>query len=474
MTNTNRRRLWRGSSVRLLASCITTIAIASSAIAGVTDAVKAATLPNGLRVLVLENHKAPVATFNVFYKVGSRNEQFGKTGISHLCEHLMFRGTKKLGPEEFSNIIQENGGMDNAFTSADYTDYFEVINRAHLEVPISLEADRMANFAPQGFDSEKSVVIEERRLRTEDNPQDALNEVAQAQAFVEHPYHWPVIGWMQDLKRLTLDDAVAYHAMYYSPQNAVIVAVGDFDADKVLKQISESFGPILNGPKPLPVAEVEPPQAGARHLTLEHPADLPAFSQSFHTPNYKSPDSYALEVAAVMLAGGKSARLYQKLVVEKRMVVDVDAGYDRESFDPGLFTIAAQMRPGIKADDVLDEVDQELKQLRDKPAGGEELQKAKTQEQAAFVFGQDSIFRQAMELGTYEMLGGYKMYDDYLGGINRVTADDVKRVARHYLVASNGTVGVLIPTGLLNRPGGAGGLSIGAVRHALATREVAW
>jgi zinc protease len=458
----NLRRSSLTSSILLLAAWLSSAA--PRACAGVTDAVKAVTLPNGLRVLVLENHKAPVATFNVFYKVGSRNEQFGRTGLSHLCEHLMFRGTKKLGPEEFSNIIQANGGMDNAFTTADYTNYFVVINRAHLDVPISLEADRMANFAPQGFDSEKAVVIEERRLRTEDNPQDALNEISQAQAFIEHPYHWPVIGWMQDLKRLTLEDAIAYRAMYYSPQNAVIVAVGDFDGDKVLKQIGESFSPVLNGPKPLPVPQVEPPQAGERRVMLQHPADLPALSQSFHTPNFTSPDSFALEIAAVMLAGGKSARLYQKLVVEKRMVVDVGAGYDRQSFDPGLFTIAAQMRPGVKADDVLEELDHELSRLREKPASSDELQKAKNQEQAGFVFGQDSILRQAMELGVYELLGSYKMYDDYLVGINRVTMDDVRRVARQYLVASNCTVGVLVPTGLLNRPG-AGNASGGVIRH---------
>src|SRR6202789_3102214 len=174
------------------------LAGAPPARAGIADAVKAQTLPNGLRVLVLENHKAPVSALNVFYRVGSRNEQFGKTGISHLCEHLMFRGTKKLAPEEFSNIIQENGGDDNAFTSTDFTDYFEIINRDHLNVPISLEADRMENFAPKGFDSEKAVVMEERRLRTEDSPEDALEEQMMAAAFVAHPYHWPVIGWVHE------------------------------------------------------------------------------------------------------------------------------------------------------------------------------------------------------------------------------------------------------------------------------------
>jgi len=182
---------------RILLACLLAALVpvlSRAGFAGISDAVKFSTLPNGLQVLVLENHKAPVATFNVFYKVGSRNEQVGKTGLSHLLEHLMFRGTKKLKPEEFSNIIQENGGMDNAFTAADFTDYFEVINRDHLDVPISLEADRMANFEPKGFDSEKAVVMEERRLRTEDNPEDALGELTQAQAFVVHPYHWPVIG----------------------------------------------------------------------------------------------------------------------------------------------------------------------------------------------------------------------------------------------------------------------------------------
>src|SRR5882757_5461901 len=236
----NRRRCLRAT---VLAS-IVFLAASSAAYAGISDAVKAQTLPNGLKVLVLENHKAPVATFNVFYRVGSRNEQMGKTGLSHLLEHLMFRGTRKLKPEEFSNIIQQNGGMDNAFTTSDFTDYFEVINKDHIDVPISLEADRMANFDPKGFDSEKAVVLEERRLRTEDNPEDALDEVVRAQAFMAHPYHWPVIGWFHDVSGLTLADAMAYHEIYYSPQNAIIVAVGDFNAEQVLKQVSEAFGSI--------------------------------------------------------------------------------------------------------------------------------------------------------------------------------------------------------------------------------------
>jgi zinc protease len=466
------RRFSRPLGLTLAAIAISLLA-SSFAGAGMTDAVRTETLPNGLKVLVLENHKAPVATFNVFYKVGSRNERFGRTGLSHLCEHLMFRGTKKLKPEEFSNIIQENGGMDNAFTTADFTDYFEVINKNHLDVPISLEADRMANFDPKGFDSERAVVAEERRMRTDDNPEDALDEQVRAAAYVEHPYHWPVIGWMQDIQRLTLQDALTYHQIYYSPQNSIIVAVGDFKADQVLKQIAEAFGGIKNGPKPPPVQEVEPEQKGERHVELRHAANLPAFEAAYHVPNLKSPDAFALEIAAEVLADGKSSRLYKKLVVEKRMVVGIDAGYDMTSFDPGLFIVSAQMRPGVKTQDAQAEVDKELAALRDHPVGAEELQKAKNLEQAEFVFGQDSVFREAMMLGIYQLLGNYKDLDQYLAGIDKVTAADVQRVARKYLVDSNCTVGVLIPTGVLPPGAGGAGMSGGQVHHAQPIGEVA-
>jgi zinc protease len=454
----------RRRAARALAALLA-LAFATTARAGITDAVKSETLPNGLQVLVLENHKAPVATLNVFYRVGSRNEQVGKTGLSHLCEHLMFRGTKKLAPEEFSNIIQENGGDDNAFTTEDYTDYFEVINRDHIDVPIELEADRMANFEPKGFDSEKAVVMEERRLRTEDNPEDALSEMTQAAAYVEHPYHWPVIGWMHDVQGLTLEDALNYHRIHYSPQNTIVVAVGDFDAARVLALIRHAFGSIKNGPKPPPVDEVEPPQDGQRRVVLRHAANLPAFAMAFHVPNYRSSrDAYALEVAGEILADGKSSRLYKDLVIDKRMVVDVDVGYDMTSFDPGLLWVSAQMRPGVKTDDVVAEVDRQLATIRTQPVSAEELQKAKNLEEAGFVYGQDSVFREAMLLGLYQMLGSYKMVDQYLEGIDKVSAADVQHAAGQFLADPNRTLGVLVPTGVL--PHEAGGGSGGAVRHA--------
>jgi zinc protease len=461
-----KRSPFRRLALPFLLGALLSSAASSRARAGITDAVKTETLPNGLLVLVLENHKAPVATFNLFSKVGSRNESFGKTGISHLVEHLKFRGTKKYGPEEFSNIIQENGGMDNAFTGADFTDYFEVINRDHLDVPIGLEADRMANFAPKGFASELAVVEEERRMRTDDNPEDALSEATQAQAFVEHPYHWPVIGWMQDIQRLTLADALHYHSVYYSPQNAIAVAVGDFDADKVLKQIAESFGPIKNGAKPPPVLEVEPPQQGERKLVLRHAANLPAFAEVYHVPNYRigGADAFALEIASELLSDGKSSRLYREMVLDKRMVVEVEASYDMTSFDPGLFTLSAQMRPGVKPEDALAEADKTVEELKHAPVGAEELQKAKNLEQSTFVFAQDSIFEEALQLGVWQMLGDYHLMDRYLAEIDKVTAADVQRVVKKYLVADNRTLGVLVPTGILPHEEGGGGAG-GMVHH---------
>jgi zinc protease len=243
----------------------------------------------------------------------------------------------------------------------------------------------------------------------------------------------------------------------------LIVAVGDFDGDQVLKLISEAFAGIKNGPKPPPLTDLEPPQDGTRRVELKHAANLPAFEEAYHVPNIVNPaDAYALEVASEILSDGQSSRLYKKLVVEKQMVVDIGAGYDMTSFSPGLFVVSAQMRPGIKAADTQVEVEKELAAMRDAPVGAEELQKAKNLEQAQFVFGQDSVMREAEMLGIYEMLGDYRNVDKYLDGIDKVTAADVQRVAKTYLVATNMTEGVLVPTGIL--PHGSGGLSGGELR----------
>jgi zinc protease len=290
--------------------------------------------------------------------------------------------------------------------------------------------------------------------------------MAQAAAFVAHPYHWPVIGWMNEIQSITLQDALDYHAIYYSPQNAIIVAVGDFDGDRVIKQVTQAFGSIKNNAKPPPVKEIEPPQDGERRVVLRHAANLPAFNEAYHVANYRDAgDAFALEVASEILSDGKSSRLYKSLVVDKQSVVEVGAQYDMTSFDPDLFWIAAQVRPGIKNEDVMAEIDRQIAALRDTPVTAEELQRAKNLEQAGFVYGQDSIFREAELLGVYQMLGDYRSIDNYLAQIEKVTAADIQRVAKKYLVDSNRTVGVLVPTGVLRHEVAGGGAS-GAVHHA--------
>jgi zinc protease len=275
---------------------------------------------------------------------------------------------------------------------------------------------------------------------------------------------------MHDIEGLTLQDALAYHSIYYSPQNAIVVAVGDFDGNRVMKQIAEAFGGIRNGAKPPPIDEVEPPQDGERRVVVRHAANLPAIAAAWHAPNYRNAsDAYALEIAGEILGDGKSSRLYKDLVIEKQMVVNVSVDYEMTAFDPTLIWVSAQMRPGIKSDDVIAEVDRQLGQIRDQPVSAEELQKAKNQEEAGFVFGQDSVFEEASELGLYQMLGSYKMVDQYLPQIDKVSVADVQRVAKAYLVDTNRTLGVLVPTGVL--PHEAGGGIGGAVHHRMETAE---
>jgi zinc protease len=274
-----------------------------------------------------------------------------------------------------------------------------------------------------------------------------------------------VIGWMHDIEGLTESDALAYHAIYYSPQNATVVAVGDFNAETVMSEIREAFGGIKNVGHPLPVTEVEPPQDGERRVTVRHAANLPAVQIAYHVPNYQTAnDAFALEVAGEILGDGKSSRLYRDLVIDKRMVVSVGPDYEMTAFDPTLFQVAAEMRPGVKAEDVLTEIDSQIAALRDHPVTDTELNKAKNQEQAGFVYGQYSVFNEAMQLGLYQMLGSYKMLDQYIPKIQAVTANDIQRVAKKYLVVANRTVGILVPTGLLPHELGGGGIG-GTVHH---------
>jgi zinc protease len=405
------------------------------------------TLDNGLKVLLLEDHKSPAVTFQVWYRVGSRNEKDGKSGLSHFLEHMLFKGTQKIGPEEYSRIIAKNGGRSNAFTTSDVTVYFATMSRDKIGIEIDLEADRMANAAlgARYFEPEKKVIQEERRLRTEDQPVPALAEATGAVAYLIHPYRRPVIGWMQDIEGLSLEDLRQYYRLYYTPNNAFVVMTGDFSTDEIIPKIRAAFGHIPRGPEPPKLEVSEPAQRGERRVTLKKEAELPFILMYYHAPNLQSPDTYALDLLSVVLAGGRSSRLYHELVYEKRLASSVDADYSGVSIDPTVFSVMAQVMPGKEPAQVESEIDNLLDKVKAELVTERELEKAKNQIEAAFIFGRDSIFGQAMKIGYYEAAGDWRLMDKYLDGIRKVTREDVQRVAKAYLDRDRRTVGVLIP-----------------------------
>lgn len=411
------------------------------------DRVQEATLPNGLKVLMLEEHKAPVAVFQIWYRVGSRNEQLGKTGLSHLLEHLMFKGTKTVGPEEYSKIIQRNGGNDNAFTAEDATTYFATLASDRLAVVIDLESDRMQNltFDEAQFTPEHQVVMEERRLRTDNNPVAALFELISSTAYEAHPYGWPVIGFMNDLRQATRDDALAYYKTYYVPRNAFVVCVGDFSSADLLDKLTKAFSPVPSGDVPPRVRAIEPVQHGERRAVLRREAQLPFVAIAYHVPNLSDKDSAALEVLSAILAGGESARMHQHLVYEKRLARDVGANYDTPMIDPSLFMLYAQPLPGKAAGQLEKELLAEVESLQRAPVTDHELTKAKNGLEARFILGQDSMFYQGLLLGQYESSASWKDVDSYLPKVRAVTSEDVQRVAVLYFTASNRTVATLDP-----------------------------
>ncbi len=411
------------------------------------DRVSASRLSNGLKVLLLENHRAPVATFQVWYRVGSRNEPWGKSGLSHFLEHMMFKGTPRISAEQFTKAIDERGGHYNAFTTRDFTAYFETLRADQLPEMIDLEADRMHNLALReaDFQTERKVIMEERRLRTEDDPQAYLMEQMTAAAFQTQPYHWPIIGWPEDLARITLEDLKQYYRRYYVPSNAFIVVVGDFDTAPLLAKIKQAFGSIPAGPSPAQHRYADPAQTGERKVVVERPAQLHFLVQGYHVPNLREQDAYVLEVIDALLSEGKSSRLHDRLVRQEHLALSVSTRQPLLSHDPDLFQIYVEILPGKKVADVQRIVDDELTRLQTEPVTAHELQKAKNQLEADFVFAQDSLFAQAMWLGRFEIALDWKHIDDYIPAVRKVSAQDIQRVAKRYLIARNRTTGILVP-----------------------------
>ena len=414
---------------------------------GRTAAVTAATLDNGLRVLLLEDHRSPIVTVQMWYRVGSRNEARGATGIAHFLEHLMFRGTAKHGPGVFARLVERNGGQDNAFTSQDVTSYYVDIAADKLDLVLDLEADRMHNLLLDAkiIDSEREVVIEERRTRTEDDPGGALGEEVSAIAFRAHSYGQPIIGWMIDLKRITPDEIRAFYKTYYVPNNALLVIVGDFKAAEVMAKVKSAFGPIPRGATPPPVLAVEPPQNGERRVRVQRSAELPIVYIGYPVPNHTSADAPSLEVLSVVLAGGRTSRLYRDLVYERQLALEAGGDYSYFSLDPNLFWFYATPLPGQTAETLEKELLGAMARLAAEPVSDVELTRAKNQIESSFVFQDDSIHRRGSMLARFELIGDYTRKDRYLDLIRSVTAGDLQRVAGAYFQDEKKNVGILVP-----------------------------
>ncbi len=411
-------------------------------------AAKEYTLKNGLKVLIIEDHKAPLATFQIWYRVGSKDEPMGKTGISHLLEHMMFKGTPKYGSKQFSNIIQRNGGTDNAHTTKDYTMYHQTLSSDRIDLSIKLEADRMINLLlePKEVVAERNVVMEERRMRYEDNPQSSLYEEVIATAFKAHPYQWPVIGWMSDIVSVERKDLYRYYRTYYSPNNAFIVISGDVKAEDILSKVRKAFEHKRPSKRSfIKDRTEEPQQRGEKRVYLKREVELPYILMAYHVPSFPHEDSFALDVLSTILSGGKSSRLYKNIVYEKRLALNTFADYSGFYKDPFLFVFGGTAAPKKNIEDVEKAIYDEIEKVKKESPSEMEIQKAKNQIEATFVFAQDSTYSRAFYTGMFEMLGNWRLMDKYLEGVRKVKPEDVQAAAKKYLIDDNKTVGILVP-----------------------------
>jgi len=407
------------------------------------------TLDNGLKVILVEDHSAPVVSRWTFYRVGARDERPGITGISHYIEHMMFNGAEKYGPKEFDRVLEANGGYSNAYTSEDMTAYFEDVASDILELSFDLDSDRMRSLAfdPQMVESELGVVREERRLSVDNSIEGLMAEEFAALAYKAHPYQWGVLGWMSDLMSITREDAVQYWRSHYSPNNAVLIVVGDFDTKAALALVRKYYGDIPAQAPPAPVRTQEPEQIGERRAELRKEAEMPSLLIGYHIGNVKSSDILALDVLQMILTDGESSRLYKKLVRDLAIAV-----YARSSaewkIDPGLFYFDIQARPDEDPLEVENAVYDELAAITANGVDAAELEKAKNRLLAGFFRSMQTVNDKAGSIGRYELLFGdfheiYRMQERY----EAVTVDDVKRVAGQYFDQKNRTVVTLIPEG---------------------------
>jgi zinc protease len=409
-------------------------------------------LDNGMKVIVKEDHRAPIAVSQVWYKVGSSYDQEGITGISHLLEHMMFKGTQQHPPGEFSRIIAANGGRENAFTGRDYTAYFQTMSADRLEICFQLEADRMRNLTLPAaeFKKELEVVKEERRMRTEDNPNSLTSEQFYAVSYRNLPYSHPVIGWMNDLDNMQVEDVRSWYQRWYAPNNATLVVVGDVKPEWVLKMAQKYFGPLKAESIPQQKPLREPPQRGIIRATVEAPARQPYLLLGYKTPVVASADQewepYALEMLAAILDGGNSSRISQKLVRGREIAVSAGADYSAFSRYSDMLTLNGVPAEGHTVAELEQALRAEIDLLKQKLVSSEELQRVQAQVVASKVYELDSVFYQAMQIGMLETIGlDWSLIDKYVQRMRAVTPEQVQAVARKYLKDESLTVAVLKP-----------------------------
>lgn len=408
-------------------------------------------LPNGLKIIVKEDHRAPVVVSQLWYKVGSVDEPEGLTGISHVLEHMMFKGTKRLKPGEFSRIIAENGGRDNAFTGRDYTVYFQQLEKSRLPISFELEADRMQNLLlPEDeFKRELQVVMEERRLRTDDQPEGLVYEKFMHTAYQVHPYRNPIIGWMRDLERLTVKDLRTWYERYYAPNNATLVVVGDVDPKAVFALAERHFGPIPQQTVAHALPPPEPPPRETRTARVATPAEVPYLVLGFHTPRLtrdESPEPYALLVLAGVLDGGVGARFARNLIRGRQLAANVSADYEDIARYPGMFTVDGVPAQGRKVEELKDAILGEIERLKREPVTPQELERVKAQVVAQEVYTNDSVFAQAMRIGQLDNAGlDWRLIDRHVKRLHAVQAREVQEVAQKYLTLNNMTLVILDP-----------------------------
>ncbi|MBX9904509.1 MAG: insulinase family protein [Burkholderiales bacterium] len=431
----------------------------SGASAAQPDQVAVRELANGLRVVVKPDRRAPVVVSMVWYRIGSVDEQNGVTGVAHVLEHMMFKGTRTVAPGEFSRLIAAAGGRDNAFTSRDYTGYFQTLHKSALPLSFRLEADRMANLvlSPDEFAKELKVVMEERRLRTDDRPHAMVYERLMATALAAHPYRNPVIGWMSDLEHLSVADTRVFYDEWYGPNNATVVVVGDVVPTEVFALAEQYFGAIPRKTLPPRKPQEEPPQLGLKRLTVKVPAELPYVLMAYRVPGLKKPaedwEPYALDMLGSILSGNDAARLPRTLVKTDLVATSAGASYDGLGRGPAFFYLSGTPVAGRSAEQMEQNLRREVKRVVDEGVTEAELNRVKAQVIAAQVFQRDSMFFQARQIGSMETIGfSYRDLDLYIEKLKQVTADQVREVTRKYLIDDVLTVAYLDPQPLEGAP----------------------